>query len=215
MADSRIRIVLADDHAIVLRALESLLALETDMTVVAACTTGEATVEAVRRHHPDVLLLDLAMPGFDGLEVLRALRTEPCTPRVVLLTANIEDHQLLEALRLDVAGVFLKDMPPHLLLPCIRKVHAGEPWIETQSMARAIGWLLRQKVGERQAASLLTTREIEVVRMVAEGSRTRSIAARLNVSEGTIKTHLHNIYEKLQLDGRVALTVYAKEKGLV
>jgi DNA-binding NarL/FixJ family response regulator len=215
LADAPIRLILADDHAVVLKGLESLLALEPDLTVIATCTNGDATLEAVRRHHPDVVLLDLLMPGLDGLEVLRALRAEKQPPRVILLTANIEDEEVLEAIQLGVSGVFLKEMPPHLLLQCIRKVHAGEQWIEKQSMARAVGRLLHREAGEREVARVLTPREIEVVRMVGQGLRTGVIASRLNVSEGTVKTHLHNIYDKLGLDGRVALTVYAREKGLI
>ena len=214
MADA-IRLIIADDHAVVLKGLESLLALEPDMTVVTTCINGDATLEAVRRHHPDILLLDLMMPGLDGLDVLRALKTERTPPKVVLLTANIEDEEVLEAIQLGVAGVFLKEMPPHLLLQCIRKVHAGEQWIEKQSMTRAVGRLLQREAGEREVARVLTPREIEVVRMVGQGLRTGAIAGRLNVSEGTVKTHLHNIYDKLKLDGRVALTVYAREKGLI
>ena len=215
MADAPIRLILADDHAVVLKGLESLLALEPDLAVVTTCTNGDATLEAVRRHHPDIVLLDLLMPGLDGLEVLRALQAERQPPRVILLTASIEDEEVLEAIQLGVSGVFLKEMPPHLLLQCIRKVHAGEQWIEKQSMARAVGRLLHREAGEREVARVLTPREIEVVRMVGQGLRTGTIATRLNVSEGTVKTHLHNIYDKLGLDGRVALTVYAREKGLI
>ena len=215
MPDTAIRLVIADDHAIVLKGLQSLLELEADFAVVETCTSGDATLDAVRRHHPDVLLLDLLMPGLDGLGVLRALKTEPEPPRVVLLTASIEDQEVLDAMELGVAGVFLKEMPPHLLLQCIRKVHAGEQWIETQSVTRAVGRLLQRQTSEREIARILTPRELEILRMVAQGQRTGAIANQLNVSQGTVKTHLHNIYDKLNLDGRVALTVFAREKGLV
>ena len=147
--------------------------------------------------------------------MLRALKTEPASPRVVLLTANIEDQEVLEAMQLGVAGIFLKEMPPHLLLQCIRKVHAGEQWIETQSVGRAVGGLLQRQAHEREIARILTPRELEIVRMVAQGLRTAAVANRLNVTEATVKTHLHNVYDKLKLDGRVALTLFAREKGLV
>jgi DNA-binding NarL/FixJ family response regulator len=215
LADTVIRLVIADDHAVVLKGLESLLTLEPDLAVLATCTDGEATLEAVRKHHPDILLLDLLMPRLDGLGVLRALKTERKPPRVVLLTANIEDQDVLDAMELGVAGVFLKEMPPHLLLQCIRKVHAGSQWIETQSVTRAVGRLLQRQTSEREIARILTPRELEIVRMAAQGQRTSAIASQLNVSQGTVKTHLHNIYDKLKLDGRVALTVFAREKGLV
>ena len=215
MSDGPIRLVVADDHAVVLKGLETLLALERDLAVVATCTDGETTLEAVRRHHPDILLLDLFMPGLDGLGVLRALKTMSEPPRVVLLAAMIDDGEVLEAMELGVAGIFLKEMPPTLLLQCIRKVHAGEQWIEKQSMARAVNRLLQRQSGEREVSRILTPRELEIVRMVAEGMRTLAIAGRLHVSEGTVKTHLHNIYEKLKLDGRGALIAFARDKGLV
>ena len=215
MAETAIRLIIADDHATVLKGIESLLALESDMKVVATCTNGDATLEAVRRHRPDILLLDLLMPGVDGLEVLRALKTDPKAPRVVLLTASIDHEELLNAMELGVAGVFLKEMPPTLLLQCIRKVHAGEQWIEKQSMTRAMSRLMQRQATEREIARVLTARELEIVRMVAQGLRTAVVADKLHVTEGTVKTHLHHIYEKLNVDGRVALTVFAREKGLV
>ena len=215
MPESTIRIVIADDHAVVLKGLETLLTLESDMAVVATCDSGERTLEAVRQHHPDILLLDLLMPGMNGLDVLGAIKTEGGGPRVILLTASIEDHEVLNAMELGVEGIFLKEMPPNLLFQCIRKVHAGEQWVERQTTARAMGRLLRRQASEREIAKLLTPREIEIIRLVAQGLRTGAIAGRLNVAEATVKTHLHNIYDKLKLDGRVALTLYAKEKGLV
>jgi DNA-binding NarL/FixJ family response regulator len=209
-----IRLVVADDHAVVLKGLEALLALEPDLTVVATCTNGNMALDAVQKHRPDILLLDLAMPGLDGLGVLSALKKESDPTRVIMLTATIEDDEVLEAMRLGVAGVFLKELPPHLLLECIRKVHAGEQWIEKQSAARALERMLRREVREREVSRVLTPRELEIVRMVAQGMRTGAIATQLNVAEGTVKTHLHNIYDKLKLDGRVGLMLFAREEGI-
>jgi DNA-binding NarL/FixJ family response regulator len=215
LASAPIRLVIADDHAVVLKGLQSLLSLEPDLTVVATCTDGDTTIEAVRRHRPDVLILDLFMPGIDGLEVLRALKLDPEAPRVILLTANVDDEEVLEAMELGVAGIFLKEMPPNLLLQCIHKVHAVEQWIEKQSVTRAMSRLLQRQASERELARVLTPRELEIVRMAAQGLRTVVIAGNLHVSEATVKTHLHHVYGKLKLDGRVALTVFAREKGLV
>src|SRR5262245_43348589 len=106
-------------------------------------------------------------------------------------------------------------MPHHLLLQCIHKVQAGEQWVEKQSAARALDRLLQREASDREVSRLLTPRELEIVRMVAQGLRTGAIAGRLNVAEGTVKTHLHNIYDKLKLDGRVALTLFARDKGIV
>ena len=213
-ADMPIRLVVADDHVIVLKGLESLLAHEPDFRVVATCSGSEATLDAVHRHRPDVLLLDFRVPGRAGLGVLRGLKKEPNSPRVVLLTASIEDDEVLEAARLGVAGIVLKDMPPHLLFQCIRKVHAGEGWVEKRMVSRALERMLRREVNGRDMAAVLTRREVQIVRLVGQGLRTRTIAHRLFVAEGTVKTHLHHVYEKLKLEGRVALTLFAREKGL-
>jgi len=210
-----ILIVLADDHPIFLRGLTDLFRPEKDITVLASCRTGEEALEAVRAHRPDVLVLDIRMPGLDGFGVLRALRGEKVPTRTVLLTAELEEHDALEVFRLGVRGVVLKEMAPQLLVQAVRKVHAGEPWLERQSFRRALDRLLLQETGARQVAGLLTSRELELVRLVALGLRNRAIADRLCISEATVKDHLHNVYEKLKVDGRVALTVLVREKGLI
>ncbi len=210
-----ILIVLADDHPIFLRGLTDLFRSEKDITVLASCRTGEEALEAVRTHRPDVLVLDIRMPGLDGFGVLRVLRGEKVPTRTVLLTAELEEHDALEVFRLGVRGVVLKEMAPQLLVQAVRKVHAGEPWLERQSFRRALDRLLLQETGARQVAGLLTSRELELVRLVAHGLRNRAIADRLCISEATVKDHLHNVYEKLNVDGRVALTVLVREKGLI
>jgi two-component system nitrate/nitrite response regulator NarL len=120
-----IRIALADDHPIVLDGLEALFRLEPDLKVVARCLSGDEVLPAVRKHRPDLLLLDIRMPEMNGMEVLRALHRERLTTRVVLLAANFEDDQVVEALRLGVKGMVLKELAPPLLIECIRRVHGG------------------------------------------------------------------------------------------
>ena len=209
-----IRIVTVDDHPIVLRGLEGLLQTEPDFKLVAQCDDGADALEAVRTHHPDVLLLDIRMPGKNGLEVLRELKAESSPTRVILLVATLNDEELLEASRLGVRGVLLKEMAPRLLVQCIRKVHAGELWIERQSAARAFDTLLRREAGMREMSDLLTSREIQIVRGVSQGLRNKAVADVLRISEGTVKTHLHTIYEKLNVQSRTQLIVYCREKGM-
>ena len=127
--------------------LQALFGAELNLAVVADCTTGEQTIEAVRKHRPDVLVLDLWMRGFDGLAVLRTVNEQSICPRTVLLTAEIDDEQTLVAVRLGATAVVLKEMAPHLLVECIRKVHAGERWVERQSVGRALEALLRRETG--------------------------------------------------------------------
>lgn len=208
-------LVLADDHPIILDGLEQLFRLEEGLDVVARCRDGGETLQAVREHAPDVLVLDVRMPGADGIEVLRALEGEGLPTRVVLLTAGLEDDQLLDAIRAGARGVVLKDMAPQLLVEAVRTVLRGGQWLEKGLGGRALTKLLQRERGLQEASRLLTPRELEIVRMVARGLRNRAIAEKLFITEGTVKVHLHNIYEKLGVDGRVELTLYAQEKGLV
>ena len=210
-----IRLILADDHPIVLDGLENLFRLEKDFQVVARCTNGMEAMQEVLRLRADVLVLDIRMPGKDGLEIAREMQKGKIPTRVVLLTAALDEEEFLEAIRLGVQGIVLKEMAPQILIQCIRKVHAGEQWIEPRSARQALEKMLRREAGVRAIAHLLTPREIEMVRMVAQGLRNKEIADKLCISEGTVKVHLHNIYEKLKVDGRVALLRYAQEKGLV
>ena len=210
-----IRILLADDHPIVLDGLEALFRLERDFAVVGRCRSGDEVLPAVRQHKPDVLLLDIRMPGMSGMEVLRALRRERLATRVVLLAAAFEDDQVVEALRLGVRGMVLKELAPPLLIECVRRVHAGGQWIEQQASGRALESLIRRDTAEQEAGRELTPREIELVRLAASGLRNREMARRLEISEGTVKMHLHNIYRKLKLENRVALANYARQRGLL
>jgi DNA-binding NarL/FixJ family response regulator len=134
----------------------------------------------------------------------------------VLLTAALDETEALEAIRLGVQGVVLKEMAPRLLLQCVRTVYAGGQWLERRSTAHALKKMLdRENAAQVVAKAKLTPREVEIVRAVATGLRNREIAEKLNVSEGTIKVHLHNIYEKVSVDSRVALTLYARDQGLM
>lgn len=210
-----IRLVLGDDHPIVLDGLENLFRLEPDFRVVARCVNGEECLVAVRRHQPDVLVLDLRMPRKDGLTVLRELHREKHPAKVVLLAAALEEEEVLEALRLGVRGMVLKELAPQMVVQCVRKVYAGEQWLEKQAFGRALETLLRREAGEREAAGVLTPRELEMVGMVARGLRNKEMSERMNISEGTVKIHLHHIYRKLKVENRVDLILYAQSKRLV
>jgi len=210
-----IRLVLADDHPIVLDGLETLFRLEPDFEVAARCVNGDETVVAVRRHRPDVLILDIHMPRKEGLAVLRDLQNDKLPTKVVLPAAVVEAGEVLEATRLGVRGMALKELAPQMVVQCVRKVHAGEQWLEKHAVSRMVDSLLRREAGEREAANVLTPREIEMVGMVARGLRNKEMSKRLAISEGTVKIHLHHIYRKLKVENRVELILYAQSKRLV
>ncbi len=209
-----IRVLLADDHPIVLDGLEQLFRLEEDFQVVGRCLRGAEAASQVTRLKPDILVLDMRMPGHDGLAVLRDLKGRPHRTRVVILAATLTEEEMLEAIRLGVRGIVLKEMAPRLLVECIRKVYGGGQWLEKTMAGQALDRLARREAAEQEVASLLTAREIEVSRMIAGGLSNKEIAARLYISEGTVKTHLHRIYEKLAIDGRLELGLFVRDKGL-
>lgn len=207
-----IHLVLVDDHPVVLEGIARLIEHEPDLAVVARCTDGVAALEAVRAHRPDILVLDLNMPRMNGMAVLRQAAQEGLDLKVVLLTADISEEDLVEAVRLGVRGVMLKETAPDLLVRCIRTVHGGGQWLEHQLTGWTLERLLAREASRQQAAKVLTTREVELVRHVSQGLRNKEVAARLGITEGTVKIHLHRIYEKLGMNSRVELANYARRE---
>lgn len=209
------KIVVADDHPLVLAGLTQLLEGVGGYEVAASCTNGSETIKAVLDHRPDLLVVDLRMPDMNALEVMRALNEQSAGVRTVILTAALHEDEVLEALRLGVRGVVLKDMAPRLLLQCVQKVLEGEQWLEKESVGRALDKIFRREAASVELGTLLTQREMEVVKMAAAGMRNKEIAGKLFITVGTVKLHLHRIYEKLGVDGRVELTILARDKGLL
>jgi two-component system nitrate/nitrite response regulator NarL len=204
---SRVRIVVVDDHPITLAGLHSLLSGERDFTVVARCVDGHEAVRALRMYEADVLVVDQDMPVLDGVEILKQLRTSgDQTPVVLLATAN--NQKLTEAIAFNVEGIVFKHSDPKHLIRCLREVRAGRRWLD----ANVNEYVAATSGG--QALDTLTRRQIEVARAAVSGLSNKELAQRLGVSEGTIKNHLHAIYERLQLEGRLALLLYLKEKAL-
>jgi len=209
-----IRIILADDHPVVRRGLSQFIAEEEELEVVAECANGEAALQAVERFQPDVLIVDLQMPAVGGMEVLRRLREKQIALPTIVLAGNISDDEVMEAMRLGAKGVVLKEMAPSLLVQCIRKVASGGLWLEKEAVGRALEKMLQHEQSREKAREVLTPREIEITRMIARGLGNREIGEKLFISEGTVKTHLHTIYEKLGIKSRLQLANYAQEKGL-
>ena len=207
-----IRLVIADDHRIVLDGLEQVLRLESDFAIVERCVSAEAAIDAVMKHRPDVLLLDLAMPQMSGLDVMRELQRQRVSTRVVMLTAQIDAASLGDAMDLGAAAVVLKETESRLLVECIRAVHAGKPWHDPRQLQGTAASETQRPLNDM--AGRLTAREREIVRMAAGGLRNREIAERLFITEGTVKLHLHNIYQKLEVNGRPELIRLATRVGL-
>lgn len=209
-----IRLVVADDHPFILDGLDLLFRGEQDCEIVARTSNGNEALAAVEKYRPDVLVLDVRMPQMDGIELLRHMQGKGLDTRVVLLTASLEDARLLEAFRLGASGLVLKESAPRLLVQSVRQVAAGEQSWNGKAIAGALRLVLQREQAVASLSSALTPREVEVTKMVASGLRNKEIASRLDITEGTVKFHLHSIYEKLGIDGRYALIGYARDHGL-
>jgi DNA-binding NarL/FixJ family response regulator len=206
-----IRVIIVDDHPIVLDGLAYLFSAESDLELVERCTNGDEALAATRRERPDVLVLDVRLPGRSGLDVLRVLTEEKNASRVVLLSGQMSDAEMVSAVGLGAAGIVLKESAPRELLECVRAVAAGGQWLDGGAVQAA-----RERVSAMDdAPKTLTRRELDIARMVAVGARNKQIAEHLGISEGTVKMHLHTIYEKLEISGRVELSIYAREHALV
>ena len=205
MTSDPLIVVLADDHPLVLSGLRSLIASDPRLTVVAVCEDGEAALQAIREHRPAIAVLDLNMPKRDGLNVLGIVAVEQPATRVVLLAAAIGDGDLYTAVERGVCGVVLKDAAPDTLMDCLRGVAAGRRWLPAELVDAA---LTREVARHRRAesvAALLTVRERQIALMVGEGRSNKDIARDLNLSEGTVKIHLHHIFQKLGVSSRAGL----------
>lgn len=209
-----VTLVLGDEHPIVLDGLEHLFRLANNFQILARCTTGEDTLRAVRQHRPDILVFDIHIPLENGLSVLKELSKSKLPTRSVIFTAALKDDEILEAIHLGISGMVLKDMPPKLLIECIRKVRAGKKWFERDSSARVLEKLAERERAVRLAYEVLSSRQMQILRMVAAGLHNKEIGKKLFISEGTVQVHLHHIYEKLDLKSRVALALYARERGI-
>jgi two-component system nitrate/nitrite response regulator NarP len=201
------RLFLADDHPMIRAALEVLLR-DTGFQLIGMAGTGRATLEEVERLNPDILLLDLQMPGGSGLDVLRSLRVARSQLRVVLLTAAIDDSALLEAKALRVQGIVLKNSDPAFLLECLESVRAGRTWMDPELVKRA-RHLATSPDHLRRVP--LAPRERQLIGFVRKGLRNREIADELGVTEGTVKVYMHAIFEKLGVGNRTELAIRAAE----
>ena len=210
-----IRVLLADDHTIVRSGVRALLSTEPDIEVVGEVGNGAEAVVQAAALRPDVILMDLVMPGLSGIEATRQITASLPGTRVLVLTSFAADENVFPAIKAGALGYLLKDSGPEELVRAIRQVNRGEPSLEP-SIARKVLLELSRSPKEQQPLTKdpLTEREMEVLRLVAQGGSNRDIAAKLVVSELTVRTHVSNILGKLQLASRTQAALYALQKGI-
>ena len=210
-----IRVLIADDHAVVRQGLRTFLDLQADIDVVGEAADGEEAVAVAAEHAPDVILLDLVMPRLDGIGALRRLRETVPAARVIVLTSFGEDERLFTALRAGASGYLLKDVEPAELVRSIRTVHTGGAPLSPAVAARVVEELASGGGAGRAAADDLTPRELEVLCLIARGLSNKRIALELGVAEKTVKTHVSHVLAKLGLSDRTQAALYAVREGLV
>ena len=204
------KVLIADDHPFILAGLESILR-DGDYRIVGTASRGDTALDALPTLRPDILILDVNMPGRSGVEVLRTLRSRGDNRPVILLTANVEDNVLLEVLALGVQGFLLKDGAQSRLLECLDAVAQGGRWIEQSLLQRALD--LSINGGGSSPFDALTEREKAIAALVAQGLRNKEAASELGMTEGTVKVYLHRIYEKLGVGSRTELALLARDCG--
>jgi DNA-binding NarL/FixJ family response regulator len=208
-----IRVLIADDHAVVRQGLRTFLELQEDIEVVGEAADGEAALRAAAELEPDVVLMDLVMPRLDGVAAIEGLRARGSTARVIVLTSFLDEDKVLPAVRAGAAGYLLKDVAPAELVGAIRTVDRGEALLHPAVAARVLQELTAD-AGRAERHDALTAREREVLALVARGRANKAIAFELGVAEKTVKTHVGNILAKLGLSDRTQAALYAVREGL-
>lgn len=211
-----IKVLIADDHPITREGLRHVLASDPDIEIVGEAGDGQGAINKARALHPDVVLLDLKMPGTDGMEAGRVIRGEVPDVKIIFLTVA-EDEEMLEAIRAGANGYLLKDVEPGELLKAIHNVMEGKPALHPVVTGRLLGEFNRLSlaVNGDDNFNSLTEREKEVLALIARGDSNRSIASKLFISEKTVKNHITSIFRKIEVSDRTQAAIYAIKKHLV
>lgn len=206
MANGIIRVLVADDHAVVRNGIAGIVNAQLDMKVVAEASDGQAAIEGLVAQEPDICLIDLEMPQLDGVGFVEKIRSKKPESCVIILTTYDTDEDIERAIRAGAKAYLLKDVEPRDLVQCIRDVHAGK-----SSFAPAIAAKLARRVTRLQ----LTTRELEVLKLIAEGKANKEIGSKLNIAESTVKLHVNTLFEKLGVTSRTEAMRAGLERGLI
>lgn len=205
-APPKIRVLLADDHEMVVAGLESIINRQPDMQVVAAAANGQQAVKAWQKWRPDLTLMDLRMPELDGVGALQAIRSLEPSARVIVITTYDTDHDIQRAIKAGAKAYLLKDARREELLECLRRVHAGETCIPAPLVAKLAASLSNEA---------LTGRELEILQLLARGRSNKEIGGQLFITEATVKGHVRNIFTKLDVLSRTEAIAVASRRGLV
>jgi two-component system NarL family response regulator len=203
---SRIRVLIADDHSVLRHGLVSLIGFEADMMVVGEARNGREAVDLWKQHRPDVTMLDLRMPELDGVGVIKQIRADDENTRIIVLTTYDGDEDIYRAIQAGAKGYLLKDVPREALIDCIRRVHAGETCVPVH---------LANRLAKRVSDKSVSEREIDVLKLMAQGKSNKEIGSALFISAGTVKSHVKSIFAKLNVNSRAEAVANAAHSGLI
>ncbi|MEM7335404.1 MAG: response regulator transcription factor [Chloroflexota bacterium] len=214
-----IHVLVADDQQLIRQGIATLLDLESDISVVGQAENGETTVTLTQQHQPDLVLMDIQMPGMDGIEALTQIRTLLPTCKVLMLTTFSNDHYIIQSMKAGACGYLLKDIPSADLAQAVRLAHAGIYQLDPNVAGKLVGNLFAEKDRASETAVSepdipVTPRELDVLRMLSSGASNREIAEKLIISEGTVKKHISNILNTLDLRDRTQAAIYAVQHGI-
>lgn len=215
---SAIKILIVDDHAVVRDGLAMMIARREDFVVVGEARNGREAVERARELTPDVILMDLRMPEMNGVEAMRSIRQENAGVKFLVLTTYDSDEYIFDAIQAGAKGYLLKDASREELFQAVRAVYQGDSLIEPGVASRVLErltQLARQASQGAEPASLLSAREIEVLQLMAQGAANKTIAVQLSISESTVKTHVSNIFQKLEVSHRTEAVTKAMTRGII
>ncbi len=211
-----IKVLIVDDHQVVRQGLRTFLELQEDIIVIGDVNDGQAAVEMSAHLEPDVILMDLVMPGMDGITATGQIKQRQPGVKVIALTSFTEDDKVFPAIQAGASSYLLKDITPDALVEAIRAVHCNEPRLHPEIMRKLMDQVAQQThENTSSGGSHLTERQLEVMRLVAHGKSNQEIARILVISEKTAKSHISNILAKLDLDDRTQLAIYAHKHGMV
>ena len=215
----KIHVAIADDHAMVRQGLKQILELEDDIEVIAQASNGEEALDIARKEQPDVILMDINMPGMNGLQAIKEIKDEKMPSKIIVLTIHEDREYLFKTLHMGAEGYVLKDADPNVLnvlIEAIRSVNSGESYIQGNMTKELVKEFKRITLNnkEKRESSNLTSREKEVLELIAEGLINREIAKKLYISEKTVKNHVSNIFKKLNVSDRTQAAIYAYKNNI-
>lgn len=207
----KIRVLIADDHTMVRQGLKQILELENDMAVIAQAPNGEEAIKLAKECSPDVILMDINMPGMNGLQAIKEMKEDNIPSKIIVLTIHEDREYLFKTIQMGAEGYVLKDAEPGILLEAIRSVNRGQSYIQANMTRELVKEFNKITLHDKTKGeeSNLTAREIEVLELIAEGMINKEIAKRLYISEKTVKNHVSNIFRKLNVSDRTQAAIYA------